>query len=864
VDKLRSQGMSEAEIARGFGITTTQLRAAKSIAVSQQRQEKIQTAERLKDKGWSNVAIAERMGINESSVRSLLAPGAKDKADALQTTANMLRDHVTEKKYIDVGRGVENQLGITHTRLNAAVAVLREKGYQVFNVYVPQLNMPGKRTTVKVLAPPGTKLADVNANRHLIQQINSYSDDGGRSFLTPQAPISVSSRRIGVVYAEDGGAKADGVIYVRKGVKDLSIGSDRYAQVRIAVDGTHYLKGMAVYKDDMPDGVDLLVNTNKSSTGRKKDVMKEISDDPDLPFGSIVRQIHGPDGKVSSAMNIVGGKEGAGAEGSWDTWSRTLSSQMLAKQDPRLITSQLRLTQERRQEEFDKIMALTNPTVRKEFLLKFADQTDAAAVHLQAAAMPRQATRVLLPIPSMKSTEVYAPTFRDGETVALVRYPHGGTFEIPQLKVNNRNREAKRIIGPVAKDAIGINHQVARHLSGADFDGDTVIVIPNKSGRIKSTPALDSLKNFDPQVYKLPKDSPIPRINPVRKQQEMGKVSNLITDMTIHGAKADEIARAVRHSMVVIDSEKHGLDFLQSEKDHGILALKEKYQGGKRAGASTLLSKAGAEIRVPERVPRPARRGGPIDPVTGRKVFESTGRQVPEVKVRRDPVTGERVRIKTGAMKPRTVTSVRLAEVDDAALLSSGSLKEGFYVEHSNRLKAMANNARKEALQTKTIPYSPSARRVYQKEVATINAKLNLAEKNAPLERQANLIANTRVSQRRRANPHMLPEDEKKIRQQELTRARITTGAHKTKIVLTQKEWDAIQAGAISGSKLDRILKNSDTNTVRKLAMPKRQPKMTSAKLARAERMLAAGYTQAEVADALGVGLTTLKEGING
>jgi hypothetical protein len=711
---------------------------------------------------------------------------------------------------------------------------------------------------MKVLAKPGTSLSEVQKNRSQIKQIHdTYSEDHGRSFLGVQPPISINSRRIGVNYAEDGGAQADGVIYVRPGVKKLSLGSNRYAQVRIMVDGTHYLKGMAVYKEDLPDGVDLVFNTNKSSTGRKKDIMKEISSDPDNPFGAIVRQVHGEDGKVSSAMNLVN------EEGSWDKWSRTLSSQMLSKQSPELAQQQLNVTFERRSREHEEIQSLTNSTVRKELLTRFADQTDSAAVHLKAASLPRQATRVLLPISSIKPTEIYAPSFRDGERVALVRFPHGGTFEIPQLTVNNRNREARRTLGTAARDAIGIHHSVAKRLSGADFDGDTVLVIPNNRRSIKSTPALEGLKGFDPQVYKIPEGSSIPHITGPRMQQEMGKVSNLITDMTIHGANTDELSRAVRHSMVVIDSEKHGLDYAQSEKDNGILGLKEKYQGGKRAGASTLISLAGADVFVPERIPRPARRGGPIDPVTGKKVFELTGRMRPETKIVKDPVTGKNTRVETGRLIERKTRSVRLLEAENAFSLSSGTEMESIYAEHSNKLKAMANSARKEAVATKGALYSPSAKAVYSNEVASLNSKLNIALKNAPLERQAQLLANTVVSQKRQANPHMESEDVKKIKQQALNEARLRTGAKKTKIIVTQSEWDAIQAGAITNTKLKQIIDNSDLDTVKQLAMPRHAIKMTSTKMRRAQSMLASGYTQAEVADALGVGLTTLKVAIN-
>jgi hypothetical protein len=315
--------------------------------------------------------------------------------------------------------------------------------------------------------------------------------------------------------------------------------------------------------------------------------------------------------------------------------------------------------------------------------------------------------------------------------------------------------------------------------------------------------------------------------------------------------------------MVVIDSEKHNLDFRQSEKDNGILALKEKYQRGKKAGASTLISRARAEIRVPETKARPSSRGGPIDPLTGKKVFERTGQMVPEYKLVTDPVTGRKTRVNTGVMVPKKVKSERLVETDDAFTLSSGTRMEAIYAEHSNKLKALANQSRKVTTTIKPTPYSKSARTVYSKEVDSLVAKLNLAKKNAPLERQAQLLANAQLSQKRQANPHMDPEDVKKIKQQYLNEARVRTGAKKTKIIITQDEWNAIQAGAVSTDRLEKILANSDIDTVRRLAMPKESLKMTSTKVRRAQSMLAAGYTQAEVADALGVGLTTLKVGIS-
>lgn len=867
VEKLKNDGLSEAEIARGMGITTTQLRAKRTIAINERKLDRIQQAQKLQEKGYSNVAIGQRMGINESSVRSLLAPGQKDKANVLQATSSMLKDQIDQKNYLDVGSGVENHLGISKDKLAAAVANLQEEGYKKYYVKIPQATNPGKFTTIKVLAKPEIPYSEVYQNRGNIGQITDFSDDGGRTYLGLHPPISVDSKRVGINYAEDGGTAADGVIYIRPGVKDISIGSSNYAQVRIAVDGTHYLKGMAMYKDDLPDGVDLVFNTNKSNTGNKKDVMKEMQKDPDgnidpdNPFGSqIKRQIVEKDssGKehLTSAMNIVN------EEGDWDKWSKNVSSQVLSKQSPDLAKSQLSMTYERRLGEYESINSLTNPTVRRKLLNTFADSTDSAAVHLKAAAFPSQATKVLLPIKSMKPTEVFAPTISNGTRVALIRFPHAGTFEIPELTVNNRNREALKIIGNAAPDAIGIHHAVAEHLSGADFDGDHVIVIPNNRKQIKTEPALEGLKGFDPQVYKIPEDSSIPHISATRKQHEMGNITNLIADMTIRGADVDEKARAVRHSMVVIDSEKHGLDYKASAKDNGIAQLKEKYQGSVRSGARTLITKAGSEERIPERKPRSASKGGPIDPVTGKKVFEETGRLVPERKRIVDPVTGDRVSVETGKLVPKLQKVKRLEIADDARSLSSGTAIEGVYVEHSNSLKALANKARKEAAATKSIPYSPSAKAAYSNEVATLDAKLNLALKNAPLERQAQAIASSVVSQRRQANPDMIPEDVTKIKNQAIAEARTRTGAGKTRIQPTQSEWDAIQAGAISNHKLEQILTNSDIDTVKKLATPKAELLMTTTKKQRAMSMLDSGYTQAEVAQALGVSLTTLKTGI--
>lgn len=866
IDSMKAQGLSETEIARGIGmefhegdekaVSTTALRAARSIAVNEQRAAKIAQIAAYDEKGLSNLAIGEKMGINESSVRSLRAAGAKEKADRLVDTANLLRQQVDEKGIIDVGSGVEQQLGLSRNTLDTAIAMLREEGYSYHPVQIDQLGTgPGKKTTIKTLSPPGNEYKDVAANLHMIQQITSFANPKNGAIVPFQTPLSIDSKRIGVNWKEDGGEKADGVIYVRPGVKDVSLGGNHYAQVRVMVDNSHFLKGMAVYKDDLPAGLDLVFNTNKANTGNKLDAMKPLEKDPQRPFGSwIKRQVLDENNNVTSSMNLLN------EEGTWQTWSKTLSSQFLSKQNPRLAKQQLDAAFELRKADLDEITSLTNPAVRKKLLDEFAESADSAAVQLKAASLPKTINHVIMPVPNMKDTEIYAPNYRNGERVVLIRHPHSGPFEIPEVTVNNNHPGAKNLLGR-APDAIGINAKVAERLSGADFDGDHVLVIPNNTAGIKTAPALAGLKNFNPRD-RYPGYPGMKKMTKHQKGQEMGDISNLITDMTIKGADSHELAAAVRHSMVVIDAEKHGLNYKLSAEQNGIRNLKAKYQGvhesGNVKGASTLISRAKSKLYIPERRERSAREGGPVDPATGEKVYVPTGRTYIKRTVNK----------RTGAIKEevieRQTLTTKLAYAKDARELSSGTKMEGLYADHSNQLKSLANQARKESVHTKPIPYSKSAKDTYKAEVESLNAKLNLAYANRPLERQAQIIANHTVRQKKDASPDMDHDDLKKLKGQELETARARTGANKQQIDITPKEWDAIQAGAISNFKLEEILRNSNVKKVRELATPRSTTLMTSAKLQRAKALISTGHTQAEIADILGVSLSTLKGGLKG
>lgn len=843
VDSLRKEGLSEVEIAEGMGISTTQLRARKSIARNEQRAALVAQATRLKDKGMSNVAIGKRLNMPESSVRALLNKDLQDKSNIIAETANMLREHVDKKRMLDVGAGVETHLGIARTKLNTAISLLEEEGYKLHYVKVKQLGT-GKDTSIKVLTRDDVPYSEVAKNRSEIKPISdfSYTPDKGRTYYGLKPIEHVKSDRIMIRYKEDGGADKDGVIELRRGVEDLSLGNRNYAQVRIGVDGTHYLKGMAMHTiDKMPPGIDIIYNTNKAKGTDKTKVFKELKDDPDNPFGTVIK----PNGQ-RRALNVVN------EESDWKEWSRNISTQILSKQSPALAKRQLDLALAQKQQELDEIQSLTNPVVKKRLLKSLSDDLDSSAVHLKAAALPRQSSHVLLPITSLKENEIYAPAnFRDGERVVLIRHPHGGIFEIPELIVNNKNPEGKAVLGN-ALDAVGIHPKTAAKLSGADFDGDTAIVIPNKDGLIKTAPSLKALKDFDPKAA-YPAYDGMPKMSARTKQMQMGDVSNLITDMTIKGATPNEIARAVRHSMVVIDAEKHNLNYKQSAIDNGIAELKKKYQGGERSGASTLISKASSEIRVPHRVDGKlvpnTKTGGTkrlyYDPNTGQKLYEPSGESFTNAK---------------GKVVRKTTKSTKMAEVDNAFDLSSGTKIEGIYAGYANSLKAMANKARKLMIDTPNLVYSPTARETYAKEVAALKAKLALANRNKPQERQAQLLANKIVAAKKASRPDMDAATLKKIKGQALEEARIRSGAKKQDIQITDKEWEAIQLGAVSHNVLTQIIDNTDLDRLKTKATPHAAKVMTPAKLIRAKLMLANGKSYSEIAAALGVSSTTIQD----
>lgn len=856
VNSLKKEGLSEKQIAEAIGLSTTDLRMQLRVANHERRALEADRARSLRDDGLSLNEIAREMGYkNDSSIRSLLNENTAASKNRAKVTAEVLKKEIEEKGFLDVGAGVELELGVSQQTLKEALFILETEGYFVNGLGVQNPTNPKVQTTVVVAGPKDATYKQAYEARDA-GQINSvadyYSTDSGKTFKKTQYPASIDSNRIMINYGDQGGDAKDGVIEIRRGAEDLSLGNSHYAQVRILVDGTHYLKGMAIYSDDLPDGVDIRFNTNKKSGTPKMDVLKSIKDDPSNPFGAMIKAngqsyYIGKDGKEHlSAINKI--KE----QGDWDKMSKNLSSQFLSKQPVKLIKQQLDLTYKDYKDQYDEIMALTNPTVKKKMLLDFADTCDGAAVHMKAAALPRQSTKVLLPVDGIKDNEVYAPAYRNGEQLALIRYPHGGTFEIPVVTVNNRNKKAISTLGKGLTDAIGISKKTADQLSGADFDGDQVVAIPTNNGRvkIKATHKLSGLDGFDPKAeYSTEGKKGVRLMTERYKQIQMGVVSNLITDMTLKGADENELARAVRHSMVVIDAVKHKLDYKQSEKDNGIQELKEKYQastdpvtGRTTYGASTLLSRHKDTVEVPER-----QGSGRIDPDTGKVVYNTSGRTY--------------VDKKTGQTKKATTSVSAVLNTPDVHSMSSGTEQEEAYADYSNKMKTLADTARKQYLQTGNLKKSSSAAQTYKEEVDSLQNKLETAARNAPKERRASVIANSVVKAQVDANPDMGKDEIKKARQNAIEDARAQVGAsgRGTKINITNREWEAIQAGAISDSKLTQILRYADSDRVKELATPK-DTTISQARISRIKAMSNAGFTASEIADRLGISSSTVSK----
>jgi len=301
----------------------------------------------------------------------------QDLADHLVQSADKNKD----VRAIDIGKGVSNVLGVSPPKLEAAVQVLKDEGYVIVKTAVPQPQNISKKTEMMFLYSPTEaerKLSDEELNktayRNVMQNLDKINppydvhvDENGKTSIGIEPPTSVKSSRVAVSYQ----SPRDGMIGLRRGVKDLDLGDATYAEVRIGVGDTHYIKGVAVYLPDsaFPKGKDIIVFSNKkegvpllSDDDNAKQVLKPMKKDADGsvdmedPFGAQIMK-----GGQSGCINKVN------EEGAWSSWtsSSTLASQVLSKQDPKLAEKQLELQRTKVVEQYEEIQKITRANLEK-------------------------------------------------------------------------------------------------------------------------------------------------------------------------------------------------------------------------------------------------------------------------------------------------------------------------------------------------------------------------------------------------------------------------------------------------------------------------------------------------------------------
>lgn len=847
VNTLKESGITDkTQQAKALGISRNELQAHLSGERNAIKEEITRRGHELVGTGLSVNQSAKELGVPEASLRLYLSDTAPSthaaRIERAKQVTDMYRKALAEQSgYIDVGAGTEHQIGITKYQKDMALESLKSEGYSVHKVRLRNLTNPDKPITTQVLTK-NPDLYDVQGKHALDVQLPNYQYEGVK--LTGiKKPVDVPWSEVKISYGKNGENDKDGTILVRRGLPEADMGGAHYAQVRISVGGTHYMKGMAMYGDDadfkgLPSSTKFIFHTNKPSSKAPQDVLKKQKDNPLNPFESSIRRQKG-------VFNIVN------QEGDWAEYRTTLASQFLSKQSVSYVKERLADTFKRDKTDYNDIMSVTNPVIKKKLLADLvgdpADTTkrgsiDTKQFHMRAVGEAGTRYKTLISNPWLKINEVYAPDYENGDHLVLVRYPHGGTFELPDLVVNNKASKSKKLLGN-AIDGIGIHPETAKKLSGADFDGDTVIAIPNNHGKIKYRKSLPGLKEFDPNDYELTSKADLPyegtrknrytgadekvtiypgkHITPRYKQTEMGNVSNLITDMTIKGATDTELARAVKYSMVVIDSEKHHLDYGAAKSAYAINALQKKYMtkinpdtGRKSVGANTLISVAKHESEKGE---------------------------------------GK------GSLVSKLASEGKLSKIN------SGSPVEKVYQTYIENLQSIKNEGQK-AISTIDIPKrDPKATKLYSKEVISLNSKIKSIASQAPLERKAQVEANSAFKEYIESNPTISSDRKKSLKSEMLNNARLSNGIdpYDKKVHISEPEWDAIQANAISKTSLEKLLSKADMDELRGYATPKTKLTVPPAKLASIKRMMADDrYTLAEIAQSTGISANTIKSAL--
>ena len=908
-DEMKKRGLSDNEIAKQMGLSTTVYRSKVTIAKEELKQYNMQRISKLQSEGMIIDDIAKTIGTTGQTVRNYLDeiknPNKSARAQRVQTeaVADTLEAAVKRSKYIDVGKGVEIQMGISKEKLKSGLNALVESGeYEVHNLRIAQVTDKNNSTPVKVLTKKGVERSEIYKNMDKVRPVEEFAINGdARMFQQIERPKSIGWDRVHIRYAipegqkghgtNDDGAMMDGAMFLRPGVKDLNLGKASYAQVRIAVGDTHYLKGMALYGTEemfkgIPKGTDIIFNTNKTANKTPQEVLKELKKNPEggapidgpNPFGATVKRQNtlvdakgnpvykpGVKDRFGNKVPQIGSVNIVNEEGDWGSWSKALSAQFLSKQPTTVVHERLKATMKQVQDEYESIQKVTNPVIKKQLMESFVSDLESKQVHMKAAAPKGFQGHVILPVPDMKENEVYAPNYKNGEKVVLIRYPHGGRFEIPELTVNN-NSVARKMISKDSPDAIGIHPKVASKMSGADFDGDTAYVIPNNKGKFKSRDSLKELKNFDPNMYA---DKP-GTFTPITKRYQqtlMGVVSNLITDMTLQGAPSNEIARAVKHSMVVIDAEKHKLNYKRSAEENGIDALMKRYMTHVDKVKYGDLERYNPKTRRVDKVIDPDKLKKDLTPG---KEYTSASTIISRHK--QSVITdGYQVEVpdpksKSGGTKmvwrnKKETYLVNMVKDANVFLGPNATKTEHHYADYINELKAFKNKVDSEMSGIKMPARDPKAAKIYAEEVLSMKDKVNQVKINRIKERQAQRMAevSSKAEIARRSEDEVLKKDEiSRIKQQALNKARSMVGAERTPVTITDDEWDAVQSNAVSGTLLKELVSFMDDSQLKSLATPRTNKQMTDARKSKAKALLANGYTIAQVAEALGVSSSTI------
>lgn len=908
--EMQQAGMTEVEIAKAFGVSTGQLRARVNVAHEEEVRNLRATAKSMAKKGYNPQQIADKIGKSRSWVDKELKRDESKENLKRQTddVANLIASRVGKGRYLDVSRGIEQQIGVTKNKLDNAVKSLVESGeYEVIKYRVRQVTNPdGNSTPMDVLVPKGTTYTDVSHHTERVKTMDMKLSEGTTSKIQAiNTPRSLDWDRVKIRYAipegekghgipDKDGALMDGTMLIRPGTRDLDMGNNHYAQVRIAVGGTHYLKGMAIYGEpkDFPDGVDIIFNTNKTKSKSKEEVLKPLKGalTDDNPFSATIkaqnvlldskgkpivdkertaeaekalgRKLATPIYKTGS-INIVN------QEGDWNDWSKVLASQFLSKQPEPVVRERLKATLKQVDQTYEEIKKVDNPVIRAKLLESYSSDLESKQVHLKAAAPSGFRPQVILPVSKINENEIYAPNFKNGDRVVLIRYPHAGTFELAELTVNNNSTHGKRVVGNKAQDAVGIHPKVAAKLSGADFDGDTVYVLPNNAGKFKTRKSLKQLEGFDPNQYEDEPGTFQPLTKGISTNRQMGMISNLITDMTLKGASDEELARAVKHSMVVIDSAKHNLNYKRSAQENRISELKKRYMEHVDTMDYSQYSRWDERTRRTQTVQDKGR----YKRVESGRTTESGSTIVSRSKNDKVQVAGYEVEVidkKTG--KPKTVIRGKkevplITMVKDARdfLTPTSGKVEKDYADYVNELKKRKIAVDEERKTIKNNKKDPKAAMIYADEVASLEEKLSKSLANAPRERQAQMLAKRKVDKviKDRGEDDPLDKGElKKLRQQAITTARQEVGAERNPVKITPDEWDAIQANAISPTMLAKLVRNMNDDELKQLATPRSQTKLSGVRATRAHQLYNNGYTYAQIAEFLGVSVSTVQRAV--